>query len=346
MLTSSLGICAECIRNSDTIHDDIIHIHKASRKRFSLPTEILKNKTTNSKACKVCANDCQLSPEETGFCGLRLNKQEKIISLAGTTEKGLLDFYYDPLPTNCVGAWVCDGSEHPGMKNLAVFYRSCNFNCLFCQNWHFRKTDLQLSEEIYGISSEELASQVNSRTFCICYFGGDPSTQIQHALATSDLARRRKKDTRICIETNGCMDRDLLKNAVDLCLESGGCIKFDLKTFDEKLHLALCGNSNKATKNNFEFVSRYINERPEPPLLVASTLLVPGYVESEEVSKIANFIASLHKSIPYSLLGFYPHFYMRDLPTTSRRQMDECLQAARDAGLERVHGANMNILGI
>ncbi len=132
---------------------------------------------------------------------------------------------------------------------------------------------------------------------------------------------------------------------MDIALESGGCIKFDLKAFDAGLNTALCGRPNVQTIENFEWAARLSRKRKEPPLIVASTLLVPGYVEKEEVSKIARFVASLDPEIPYSLLGFHPQFFMRDLPRTSRRHAEECREAALEAGLELVKIGNIHLLG-
>jgi pyruvate formate lyase activating enzyme len=63
------------------------------------------------------------------------------------------------------------------------------------------------------------------------------------------------------------------------------------------------------------------------------------------VSQIATFIAGLSPDIPYSLLGFYPHFFMPDLPRTSRNHAETCLQAALDAGLKKVRIGNIHLLG-
>jgi pyruvate formate lyase activating enzyme len=79
--------------------------------------------------------------------------------------------------------------------------------------------------------------------------------------------------------------------------------------------------------------------------LIASTLLVPGYVDVEEVEQIARFAASLDPSIPYSLLGFHPQFHMDDLPMTSREHARRCEEAARSAGLTRVTIGNAHLLG-
>ena len=158
------------------------------------------------------------------------------------------------------------------------------------------------------------------------------------------MANNQDRILRICWETNGSMNPSLLQKMVDLSLKSGGCLKFDLKAFNATVHRALCGVSNRQTLDNFELVSRHFDERPDPPLLLASTLLVPGYVDEHEVRRIAEFIAALNPDIPYSLLAFYPHFFMVDLPTTSRRHAEECRQAAHEAGLKRVHIGNLHLL--
>ena len=150
---------------------------------------------------------------------------------------------------------------------------------------------------------------------------------------------------RICWETNGSMHPALLKQAAELSLISGGCIKFDLKAWSEELHIALCGASNKRTFDNFRLLAGYINRRPSPPFLIASTLLIPGYIDEEEIFNIATFIACLDTNIPYALLGFHPDFLMTDLPTTSLQHAEWCLKAAKDAGLHRVWLGNTHLLG-
>ena len=49
--------------------------------------------------------------------------------------------------------------------------------------------------------------------------------------------------------------------------------------------------------------------RPEPPFLIASTLLVPGYIDA-------------------------------------RKQAEECFEAARQAGLKHVRAGNLHLLGL
>jgi len=136
----------------------------------------------------------------------------------------------------------------------------------------------------------------------------------------------------------------LLRVAVELSLNTRGCIKFDLKAYDSNLHRFLTGASNDRTLENFSIAAERFDERPDPPLVVASTLLVPGYIDINEVAKIAHFIANHNPKIPYALLGFHPHFYIDDLPCTSSRHAGEALEAAREAGLENVRLGNVQLL--
>jgi pyruvate formate lyase activating enzyme len=353
LISKALEVCLDCIREDfEKVLPQIQRVHAKSRLEFDLPTEPPKD--PQGVQCNLCVNECKIPASKKGYCGLRENEDGKICG--GGKDEGNLGWYYDPLPTNCVADWVCAGGSKAGYpkfsyspgpeygyKNLAVFYQACSFNCLFCQNWHFRR-------DVYSkrkITAEQLADCVDEQTSCICYFGGDPTPQVIHAIETSKRAldRNKVRILRICWETNGTMNLSFLEKMADLSLRSGGCIKFDLKTYNENLNIALCGVTNKRTLENFKRLAEISKTRPDPPFLIASTLLVPGYVDEEEISQIAKFIASLDKDIPYALLGFHSQFYMTDLPTTSRRHAEECKNAAEKEGLRNVRIGNIHLLG-
>ncbi len=351
-LTSKrLGLCARCLRSGRAaVLAQAAETHHVVRKQFGLPQEPPK---ASGAFCNLCANQSRIPPGGRGYCGLRQNVSGFLTG--GTPRSGNVDWYYDELPTNCVADWVCAGgvgAGYPefahapgaeiGYKNLAVFYGACNFDCLFCQNWHYRLRACRPGNR----TSEELAGAVDGRTSCICFFGGDPTPQLAHAIAASRAALRSnpRRILRICWETNGGMNPHLLERMIELSLASGGCLKFDLKAYDDSLHRVLCSVSNARTLENFARAAKRSRERPAPPLVVASTLLVPGYVGEEDVGQIAGFIASLDPEIPYALLAFHPHFMMEDLPRTSRSHALSAEKAARAAGLRRVRIGNLHLL--
>ena len=352
LISSALGLCLDCIRRDFARLSPLIEkAHSKARRPFNLPGQLPRSE--GGAACHLCANECRIPPDGRGYCGVRTNRENK---LAGATaSQGNVSWYYDALPTNCVADWVCPGGTGIGYprfaycrgaeysyKNLAVFYQACSFDCLFCQNWHYRYSASGKSK----VDALALAEAVDDRTACICYFGGDPTPQLPHAIRASRLALERNKGRilRICWETNGSMHPGLLKKAAELSLSSGGCIKFDLKAWSEELHIALCGVSNKRTLENFKLLAEYGRRRPSPPFLVASTLLIPGYIDREEVSRLAAFISSLNPDIPYALLAFHPQFMMDDLPPTSERHAQECLAEAKGQGVKNVRLGNIHLL--
>ncbi|MHA1384967.1 MAG: radical SAM protein [Candidatus Helarchaeota archaeon] len=336
--------------------DIIEKLRLKSREQYNLPVSIPRSK--GGKKCGMCANDCEMALDELGYCGLVKNENGRINRLSGTSKSGLLNWYYDPNPTNCVAAFVCpagtgcgypefankEGPEY-GYNNLAVFYGACNFDCFFCQNHQYREMPRKLKPVM---SAEELANKLTEQVSCICYFGGDPTPQMPHAIKTAQIALKKAKEKeqifRVCFETNGGMNWPLLKKAANLAFESGGCIKVDLKCFNENLHIALCGVSNQQTLNNFRKLGEYVNKRPEIPFLIASTLLIPGYVDIEEVEKIAEFLCDINPEIPYSLLGFYPHYFMNDLPITSKFHAERCVKIAKKIGIKKVNVGNIHLL--
>lgn len=183
---------------------------------------------------------------------------------------------------------------------------------------------------------------------CICFFGGSPEPQLPFAIDVSEraLKKRGDKPLRICFEWNGCGAPPLAKRAAELSLKSGGNVKFDLKFFSQELSLALSGVPNERAYKNFRMVAEKLYpERPELPVLTATTPLVPGYVDAEEIESIASFIADLDRGIPYSLLIFHPAYMMRDLPVTPLRDAAECYNAAK-RHLEKVHVGNLHLLGL
>ncbi|MEO0162510.1 MAG: radical SAM protein [candidate division WOR-3 bacterium] len=336
LLSEILPYCPECIRQDfDKLKPKIEAIHQKTRQPFKLPGSIPEDKTGVN--CGLCGNNCQIGDENTGYCGVRRN-MGGVIS-GPDNEWAYVDWYHDPLPTNCVADWVCEGSKDYGYKNLAVFYEGCTFNCLFCQNWQFK-------ERKNRATVMDIAQYADPLTSCICYFGGDPTPFAQHTIALSKeiLERKRNKKFRVCWETNGSVAPSIMEEWVTIALKTNGCIKIDFKAFSESLNVALCGVSNKNTKENIKLVAGYMKKREKPPLLIVSTLLIPGYLDEYEITEMAKFLSSLNKEIPWSFLGFYPHFCFNDMPRTSRRQADLAIQIAERYGMKKTKIGNVHLL--
>ncbi len=352
-ISATLKVCARCAR--ERFEDARLYIeaaHASVRRRYGLPARAPKD--PKGIRCGACGNDCRIPEGGKGFCGIVENIGGKLVRKFGSPDRGLLTWYYDPLPTNCVPAEFCAGSSgagYPkwcrtpkgdiGYNNLSIFLGSCTYSCLFCQNFSFRELTVEGKPTM---SAAELTEKANKNVGCACYFGGDPSSQIPFVVASAKLMRetaeREKRIFRVCLETNLSMSLSSLKQFGELSMESGGGIKADLKSWYSEILYALSGVEHRAAYENFKWLGKRHLERPEVPFARASTLLVPGYVDDGEIRALASFIADLDPTIPYSLLAFHPLYYMDDMPYTKREDAERFVRICEEEGLQKVRIGN------
>jgi pyruvate formate lyase activating enzyme len=326
-ISNTLGVCLSCIRNHPEHALALTRkAHQTIRKNFHLPPSPPRDPW--GITCTVCANKCTIGEGNQGYCGLRQNNNGTLVQ----PSQGLLHIYYDPLPSNCCAAWFCPGSKETGY-NLAVFPFGCSFDCMFCQNYEHK-----LIERADHVTTDVLVQKATSAR-CICYFGGTPEPQLPFLLrATKKILEQ--KPVRICWEWNGTGNPQLVEQAATYSHTTNGVIKFDLKAYTKTLHIALTGRPNDRTLQNFQLVAEKF---PQKNLLTATTLLVPGYIDVEEIKQIARFIAAIDPDIPYSLLGFHPDYHMVDMPITTRKLAEDCYHVAKRY-LNQVHIGNQHLL--
>lgn len=354
-ISNVIGLCVTCIRKG---MQPEIDIHKESRSRFHL--EIPRGES--GLKCNVCGRGCIIGEGEKGYCGYRIRERSGLKLSTGLFQYAVGLYYYDPHPTNCVAFPVCPaitGEGYPdyslsprgehGYYNIAVFYGGCNLDCIYCQNWEYREMAYKVKPLI---SIETLVNAVNKKTTCVCYFGGDPGPFAPHAILASKKMIQRAKFIglpvfRVCWETNGLWNPALLKEATKLSLETGGIVKIDFKAWSPEVYKVLCGieeNHVRLIRENIKLVSSHVSARRKPPLLVVSTLLVPGYIDEYEIDKMTSYIASLNPDIPYVFLAFHPDYMLLDLPTTSSRHAEKAVEIAKSNGLKNIHIGNVFLL--
>ncbi|MHA2602252.1 MAG: radical SAM protein [Candidatus Thorarchaeota archaeon SMTZ1-83] len=341
IVSKAIGFCPTCLESDESLVGNVLRKHEVLRKSEGLVPAV---PASGKIVCPDCGNHCKLKEGEVGYCNLRVAEGGRVVHRFGG--RAIVSWYFDPLPTNCVADWVCpvtkgDPTFHYSrrLNNLAVFYGSCNSDCLFCQNTSYRE---MMAQGRPLMTAEELVSVANDRTACICYFGGDPACNPAHSLETSRLLYE-ERSVKVCYETNGNISSKWLGPIADVVRNSGGTLKFDLKAITPQIYKGLTGISNKVTLANFEKLAK-VGRGRNREFLVVSILLVPGYVGISEVTRLAQFIANCDPTIPTALLGFSPHHAMSDLPRTSRAHAEAAKEAAYDSGLTNVRIGNIGLL--
>jgi pyruvate-formate lyase-activating enzyme len=72
-------------------------------------------------------------------------------------------------------------------------------------------------------------------------------------------------------------------------------------------------------------------------------LYIPGWVELDQIAKIAELIADVDKSIPFTILAFFPEYKLRDVRPPNLYEMIAAYYVAKGKGLENVKLGNVHV---
>lgn len=195
-ISDRLGACVDCIRKRPRAALEVVsRLRSFSRRRFNLPPRPPAGPTP----CGMCGVGCSLGVGDVGYCGLVKNVGGGLRGLGSglwracclttTTQFLLTASQIGCVPPLLGGVskirQVSEGEF--GYYNLAVFYGACSLDCLYCQNWTYRRYPSK--PEL--VSVEELDRAMERRVTCICFFGGDPAPQVAHALMVARRAVER-----------------------------------------------------------------------------------------------------------------------------------------------------------
>ena len=172
----------------------------------------------------------------------------------------------------------------------------------------------------------------------------DNSVDLQEFMVVPLGAPSFSEGLRYSAETFHELKRLLLDNHLSTCVGDEGGFSPNLKSDEEALDLIMRAIERAGYRPDEDIAIAI--DSAATSLYFISTPLIPGYVEADQVKKIAAFIACFDRSIPYTLLAFGPHFQMSDLPPTSPRLAQEAEEAAHEAGLTHTHVGNQHLLEV
>jgi len=169
----------------------------------------------------------------------------------------------------------------------------------------------------------------------VAFTGGDLACQVDFYAQCAELIKLLDKNLWVLFETNGY---GLTPKNLDI-LRSAGVDSFwlDIKAWDENVHIWLTGVSN-----------RWILKTPEEILkrgfvLEVLSLLIPGYVEKDQLIKIASLVKKVDSNIPFTILAFFPEHRMRNTRAPNLNEMLQAYYAVKETGLKNIRLANLGV---
>ena len=170
----------------------------------------------------------------------------------------------------------------------------------------------------------------------IAFTGGDLACRAEfYAQATERIKRACEDEMWVLLETNGY---GLTPKNLDT-LASAGLDSFwlDIKAHDGGTYRKLCGATNE-----------HILEAPARILdrgfvLEVLSLYIPGWVETDQLLRMAELIRGVDARIPFTLLAFFPEYKLKENRPPTLTEMLRAYLAIKDVGLKQVKLGNCHV---
>lgn len=261
--------------------------------------------------CELCFHRCDLSEGQTGFCRARACQDGKIVPL---NYGKITSIALDPIEKKPLRRF------HPGSKILSVGSFGCNLRCPFCQN-HEISMSGEKELETAELSPEALADKaLELRLYGnigVAYTYNEPLVGYEYVRDCASLVHERGMVN--VLVTNGTIEEAPWRTLVPLI----DAVNIDFKGFTPEWYQRLGGN--------LEAVKSSISLAAERCHVEVTTLLVPGENDSaEEVTALAQWLASVDRDIPLHLSRFFPRYRMMDKLSTPVERVYRLADVARE----------------
>ncbi|MDH5763241.1 MAG: AmmeMemoRadiSam system radical SAM enzyme [Nitrospinota bacterium] len=275
-----------------------------------------------SLICTACGHRCQLRPGQRGVCKVRFNDENGVLKVPFNYAAGVNN---DPIEKKPFFHVL------PGTQAMSFGMLGCDFRCSYCQNWFTSQAlrDDASSLHFESITAKEicdLADQYGSKTVVSTY--NEPLITSEWAVEVFKEAKERGLVTGYVSNGHGTPEvLEYVKPWLDL-------FKIDLKCFDKKKYSKLGGKFEEV----LETIRRVYAMGFWTEIV---TLVVPGYNDSdEELTQMAEFVASVSQGIPWHVTAFHPLYKMTDRGSTPIDTLLRARKIGLKAGLKFVYSGN------
>jgi pyruvate formate lyase activating enzyme len=175
----------------------------------------------------------------------------------------------------------------PRFKRANVYSWGCNFNCRGCSY----KINSPYKGKGNGFLSVERVEELLTglEVERVHFLGGEPTLNPDLPKLAHFVRYKLGAHTKIGHSNGSAMPPDDVE-----------ATSVSIKAFSDEIHIPYTGVSNAPVLENF--ARAYENG----VAMEASSVFIPGYIDCDEIEKIARFIAEIDPQIPYHIVGYIP----------------------------------------
>lgn len=169
----------------------------------------------------------------------------------------------------------------------------------------------------------------------VAFTGGDVVCCAEFYAEATRKIKEKCENIFVLIETNGY---GLTPKNMDMLREAGvDSYWLDIKAYDEEVYRKLCGTTN-------EWILKLPQELIDRDFVIeVLTLYIPGWVESDQIVKIAEIVKDADPEIPFHILAFFPQYKMSDVRSPTLGEMIEAYSKVKSISLKTVKLGNIGV---
>jgi pyruvate formate lyase activating enzyme len=274
--------------------------------------------------CNLCAHRCQIAQGKWGICGVRENREGKLVTHAYGE---VIAAHVDPIEKKPFFHFL------PGTTSFSIATVGCNFRCPFCQNWEISQASKKDGSDGRGyklLPQDVVREALDRGCRSISYTYTEPTIFFEYAYDTAKLARQAGLGNNFV--TNGFMTAEALET-IQPYLDAANV---DLKAFREETYKKVCKARLQPVLDSIKLM------RALKIWVEITTLVVPGMNDSEEeLHDIARFIAGVDREIPWHISRFHPDYQYTEARPTSLDTLRKALAIGKKEGLRYVYVGNV-----
>jgi pyruvate formate lyase activating enzyme len=279
--------------------------------------------TPRGVKCLICPNECTLRPGETSTCHNRVNKDNKLYSIAYGNPCAV---HTDPIEKKPLLHFL------PDTYAYSIATAGCNFACLNCQNWDISQSSPYETSNLDLMPQKVVDNCVSEKCQSIAYTYSEPISFYEYMFDTAKLARER--NIKNVLISNGFINEKPLR---ELC-QYIDAANINLKSFSEDIYLRLNAGKLQPVLNTLKTLSE------EGVWLEITNLVVPSWTDDYDMIKrmcdwlVANNLGNY----PLHFLKFHPMYKLTQLPSTSEATLAKAKEIALKAGCKYVYLGNVS----
>ncbi len=272
--------------------------------------------------CLACGHRCLVGDGRRGVCKVRFNDAGRL-----------------KVPFGYVAGLQCDPVEkkpffhvYPGSNALTFGMMGCDLHCSYCQNWLTSQAlrDADAVTPVRRASAAQLvehARREGARLVVSSYneplITAEWAVEVFRAAGNAGLA--------CAFVSNGNATPEVL----DYLRPWIVAYKVDLKSFDDRHYRTLGCPLDSVTST-----IRMVHERGL--WLEVVTLVIPGFNDSsDELRRMADFLASVSPDVPWHLTAFHKDYKMTGPEPTSAEALIRAAEIGTASGLRFVYAGNL-----